>query len=1315
MLTERHGDFSPSVNSLHAFYTPTPEEIIAGTVTLTLTTTGNDNCISVSDNVKLTFTPAPTANAGLDRIVCANAADVSLNGTVSVAGGGTWSGGSGTFSPDANTLNAVYTPSADDITNGTVTLTLTTTGNANCNQVADQMIITITPEPTVNAGSGMEYCSNNPAISLGGSVTTATGGTWGGGNGTFAPNANDLNAVYTPSQGEINTGQITLTLTSTGNGSCVAVSDQVTYVFGPSPIANAGANQSLCANNAEAELVGAVTYASGGTWSGGNGNFSPSVNSLNAFYTPTPEEITAGTVTLTLTTTGNGDCNAVSDDVILKFTPAPTANAGTNKSVCANDPEVHLNGSVSVATGGIWSGGSGTFAPDANALNPTYTPSAADIIAGTVTLTLTTTGNENCNQVASQMVVTITPAPIVNAGIGYELCANNAEITLDGSVTTATGANWSGGNGTFSPNASTLNATYTPSQGEINSGSVTLTLRSTGNGKCLSVEDQVTYTFSTAPTAAAGDDQSLCANNAEAELLGVITIANGATWSGGNGNFSPSVNSLHAFYTPTPEEITAGTVTLTLTTTGNDDCNAVSDNMVLTFTPAPTANAGSNKTVCANAPEVNLNGSISIATGGVWGGGSGTFDPDANTLNATYTPSSAEITAGIATLTLTTTGNAKCNQVTNQMVITITPAPIVNAGLDTDLCSNNSVINLGGSVSAGATTGTWSGGNGTFAPNANDLNAVYTPSQGEVNAGHLTLTLTSTGHGSCVAVADEVTYTFTASPTAFAGDDQSLCANNAEAELLGAVTIATGGTWSGGAGNFSPSVNSLHAFYTPTPEEITAGTVTLTFTTTGNDDCNAVSDNVVLTFTPAPKSNAGLDRTVCANAPEVILNGSVTVATGATWSGGLGTFSPDENTLNATYTPSAEEITAGTVTLTLTTTGNANCNQVADQMVITITPAPIVNAGLDADLCSNNSVINLSGSVSAAATGGTWSGGNGTFAPNANDLNAVYTPSQNEINNGSITLTLTSTGNNQCVAVADEVTYTFTPSPTAFAGDDQSLCANNAEAELLGVITIASGGTWSGGAGNFSPSINSLHAFYTPTPEEITAGTVTLTLTTTGNDNCNSVSDNMILNFTPAPKANAGLDRTVCANAADVSLNGTITVASGATWSGGSGTFFPDINTLNAIYTPSADDITNGTVTLTLTTTGNANCNQVADQMVITITPEPTVYAGAGMEYCSNNPAISLGGSVTTAAGGTWSGGNGTFTPNANDLNAVYTPSQGEINAGQITLTLTSTGNGSCVPVTDEVTYVFGSSTTADAGANNNCDRRNMEWWCRKL
>ncbi len=1299
------GNFSPSVNSLNAFYTPTPEEIAAGTVTLSLTTTGNGNCLAVTDNITITFTPAPTANAGLDKTVCANNADVTLNGAVTVAAGATWSGGSGTFNPDANTLNAVYSPSATEISNGTVTLTLTTTGNGTCNQVTDQMTITITPEPTVNAGTSEELCSNNAAISLNGSVTVATGGTWSGGNGTYNPNANTLNAVYTPSQSEINAGILTLTLTATGIGNCSAVTDVVTYTFGPSPTVDAGTPITVCSNNSQVSLDGTITFASGGTWSGGNGTFFPNANTIDALYNPTATEIASGSLVLTLTTTGNGNCNPEQDVVTITFSPSPSVSAGSDQTVCANNAEVDLNGSINLATGAVWSGGSGTFSPNNTALGATYTPSNAELANGTVTLTLTTTGNGNCLAATDQMTITITPAPTVDAGTGEELCSNNPTISLGGSVTTATGGTWSGGSGTFNPNANALNATYTPSLGEVNAGTLTLTLTSAGNGLCTAVTDNVTFTFGPSPTADAGIDQTLCANNAVASLSGSVSIATGGTWSGGNGSFS-SANNLNTNYTPTAAEIAAGTVTLTLTTTGNGDCLATTDNITLTFTPAPTANAGLDKTVCANNVDVTLNGSVTVASGGTWSGGSGTFNPDANTLNAVYTPSATEIANGTVTLTLTTTGNGICNQVTDQMTITITPEPTVDAGTGEELCSNNPVISLSGSVTT-ATGGTWSGGSGTFNPNANALNATYTPSQGEINAGTLTLTLSSTGNGTCTAVTDDVTYTFGPSPTADAGIDQTLCANNAEAELNGSVTIATGGTWSGGDGNFSPSVNSLNAFYTPTPEEITAGTVTLTLTTTGNGDCLAVTDNITITFTPAPTANAGVDKTVCANNADVTLNGSVTVATGGTWSGGSGSFNPDANTLNSIYSPSATEISNGTVTLTLTTTGNGTCNQVTDQMTITITPEPTVDAGTGEELCSNNAAISLSGSVTTA-TGGTWSGGSGTFNPNANALNATYTPSQGEINAGTLTLTLTSTGNGTCTAVTDDVTYTFGPSPTADAGIDQTLCGNNAVASLSGVVTIATGGTWSGGGGTFS-AVNNLNTNYTPTAAEITAGAATLTLTTTGNGDCLAVTDNITLTFTPAPTVNAGLDKTVCANNADITLNGAVTVASGGTWSGGTGTFNPDANTLNAIYSPSATEISNGTVTLTLTTTGNGTCNQVTDQMTIIITPQPTVDAGTGEELCANNAQITLDGSVTVASGATWSGGSGTFNPNANDLNATYTPSQGEINAGILTLTLTSTGNGTCAPVTDDVSYTFTPSPTADAGANmlvcaNNAD-----------
>jgi gliding motility-associated-like protein len=1245
----------------------------------------------------VTFTPAPVANAGIDQTVCANAADVTLNGSVSVATGGTWTGGTGTFSPDANALGATYTPSAAEIAAGTVTLTLTTTGNGDCIAVTDQMTITITPEPTVDAGVGTELCSNNPEITLNGSVTIASGATWSGGNGSFAPNANDLNAVYTPSQGEITAGTVTLTLTTTGNGNCLAVTDNVTYTFGPSPTASAGADIEVCSNNADAQLNGSVTIATGGTWTGGAGSFSPNANTLNAVYTPTAQEIADGSVNLTLTTTGNGDCLPVTDMVEISFSPAPTANAGLDRTVCANAADVILNGSVTIATGGTWSGGNGTFSPDANTLGATYSPSAAEIAAGTVTLTLTTTGNDDCNAVSDQMTITITPEPVVDAGVGSELCSNNPQISLNGTVTVASGGTWSGGSGTFSPNANDLNATYTPSQSEINSGSLTLTLTSTGNGSCVAVTDNVTYTFGPAPTADAGEDIELCANNATAQLAGAVTVATGGIWSGGAGTFSPNANALNAEYTPTAQEIADGSVTLTLTTTGNGDCVPESDEVEISFTPAPTANAGTDQTVCANDVEVNLNGSVSIATGGTWSGGSGTFTPDANTLNATYVPSAAEIANGQAVLTLTTTGNGDCLPESDQMVITITPEPVVNAGADLDICSNNADVQLNGSV-LNATGGQWTGGLGTYNPDNTTLNAVYTPTLAEIAAGSISLTLTSTGNGNCIAVSDAFVVNFTPAPVVDAGEDITLCAATPTASLDGSYSVAGGAIWSGGNGVFSPNALDTNATYTPTPQEVLDGSVTLTLTTTANGNCLEESDEVTIFFDPEPSVSAGSNLISCANNPTVELEGTFTNASGIQWTGGTGFFNPNDETPNAIYTPSAAEITNGFVSLTIESVGTGACPQVSDVMSITITPAPVVSAGADLEVCANNNTAQLSGSVQFAG-GGQWSGGLGTFTPSNNSLTASYQPTAAEIANGSVTLTLTSIGNGNCDAVADQMTISFTPAPVIDAGVDQTLCDNNADIQLNGSFTVAEGANWSGGAGSYSPDNSTPNAVYTPSSSELQNGSVTLTYTTFGNGNCTPVSDQVTFTFTPAPVVEAGEDYFACVDDLAVPLNGQVTEGStSGVWStNGTGVFIPNASALNGTYLASSQDSLIGQITLTLTSTNNGNCTPVSDDFTVFISPAGTADAGADQFICENNTNISLSGTIGGAATqGSWvSSGSGVFLPNNQGTDVNYIPSDDDLSNGSVTLTFEV---NSCNQASDDVLVTFTPAPEVDAG-----------------
>src|SRR6185503_7491784 len=251
-------------------------------------------------------------------------------------------------------------------------------------------------------------------------------------------------------------------------------------------------------------------------------------------------------------------------------------------------------------------------------------------------------------------------------------------------------------------------------------------------GTCPPASDQVRITFEKAATANAGADITVCASNPRAQLAGVVGGgASSGMWSGGAGTFNPDASALNATYDPTPAEIAAGGVTLTLTTNATGGpCAVASDNVRISINPIATADAGADRTVCTSAPAVQLAGAVGGgAASGTWSGGAGAYAPNASTLNATYTPTAAELAAGGVTLTLTTNDPAgPCGTANDAMRITYSAAATANAGVDLTVCSTSPQVTLAAVVGGGASSGTWSGGAGTFAPNASALNATYTPS-----------------------------------------------------------------------------------------------------------------------------------------------------------------------------------------------------------------------------------------------------------------------------------------------------------------------------------------------------------------------------------------------------------------------------------------------------------------------------------------------------------------------------------------------------------------------------------------------------------
>ena len=703
-------------------------------------------------------------------------------------------------------------------------------------------------------------------------------------------------------------------------------------------------------------------------------------------------------------------------------------------------------------------------------------------------------------------------------------------VTFTDNSTTSNNANITNWDWDFGDsNNSTL---QNPTHSYTNSGTYTVTLIVTTDIGCIDTATNI-ITIDPVPIANAGIDDTVCANNPVVHLAGSVINATGGIWSGGTGTYNPNNTTLITDYTPSNAEITAGFVQLILTTTGNGNCQPVTDTIDITITLSPIVDAGPDDTVCANNPDVQLNGTVLNATGGIWSGGTGTYNPNNTTLNAVYTPSNAEILAGYVTLILTSTGNGNCLPESDTIVITIVPGPIVDAGPDDTVCANSPNINLSGSVTGGSTTGIWTGGAGTFNPNNTTLNAIYTPSNGEITAGTVTLILTSTNNGNCLPVMDSLVITITPEPIVDAGPDDTTCANNPNITLNGSVTGGTTtGQWStSGTGTFSPNDSDLNAVYIPSPADTAAGMVTIVLTSTNNGGCLPVSDTLVLIITPSPWVTAGPDQTICANNLIVPLNGSV--AGGSTtgiWSTtGTGTFSPNNTTLNATYNATTADTAAGSIYIILTSTNNGNCLPVSDTLIVTFSPSPWVNAGPDQLICVDSLFAILNGNIGGGSTTGIWStSGTGTFTPNNTTLNAVYNASTQDSINGQVTLVLTSTNNGNCLPVTDTMVIDILPSGIADAGIDDTVCANNANVSLNGVISGgATEGIWTtSGSGTFTPSDTSLNATYIPSAQDTVNGTVTLYLTTT--NSCNIITESVVITLAPAPVVYAGPDQLIC-------------------------------------------------------------------------------------------------------------------------------------------------------------------------------------------
>ncbi len=1345
--TPGDGSFSDAT-VLTPVYTPGASDISNGTVVLTLTANGNASCDPAVDNMTLTITTGPTADAGSDEEICSDIAfDMSTAATQPTATNFSsvlWTtSGDGTFG-DATSVVTTYTPGATDITNGTATLTLTANGNGSCAPISNDMILTITPAATSEAGDDVSICAGDALdLSVSGTVSASNFSSllWTTpGDGSFS-DATVLTPVYTPGASDISNGTVVLTLTANGNASCDPAVDNMTLTITTGPTADAGSDEAICEGTGY-DLGTSLTPPSASNFSAlswttsGDGSFSDATV-LSPIYTPGANDAANGSVILTLEAIGLGSCSPVTDDVELTIITGPTADAGSDEEICS-DIAFDMSTAATQPTATnfssvLWTtSGDGTFG-DATSVVTTYTPGATDITNGTATLTLTANGNGSCAPISNDMILTITPAATSEAGDDVSICAGDAlDLSVSGTVSASNFSSllWTTpGDGSFS-DATVLTPVYTPGASDISNGTVVLTLTANGNASCDPAVDNMTLTITTGPTADAGSDEEICSDIAfdmsTAATQPTATNFSSVLWTtSGDGTFGDAT-SVVTTYTPGATDITNGTATLTLTANGNGSCAPISNDMILTITPAATSEAGDDVSICAgDALDLSVSGTVSASNFSslLWTTpGDGSFS-DATVLTPVYTPGASDISNGTVVLTLTANGNASCDPAVDNMTLTITTGPTADAGSDEEICSD---IAFDMSTAATQPTATnfssvlWTtSGDGTFG-DATSVVTTYTPGATDITNGTATLTLTANGNGSCAPISNDMILTITPAATSEAGDDVSICAGDAlDLSVSGTVSASNFSSllWTTpGDGSFSDAT-VLTPVYTPGASDISNGTVVLTLTANGNASCDPAVDNMTLTITTGPTADAGSDEEICSDIA-FDMSTAATQPTATNFSSvlwttsGDGTFG-DATSVVTTYTPGATDITNGIATLTLTANGNGSCAPISNDMILTITPAATSEAGDDVSICAGDALdLSVSGTVSASNFSSLlWTTpGDGSFS-DATVLTPVYTPGASDISNGTVVLTLTANGNASCDPAVDNMTLTITTGPTADAGSDEAICEGTGY-DLGTSLTPPSASNFSAlswttsGDGSFSDA-TVLSPIYTPGANDAANGSVILTLEAIGLGSCSPVTDDVELTIITGPTADAGSDEEICSDIAfDMSTAATQPTAtnfSSVLWTtSGDGTF-GDATSVVTTYTPGATDITNGTATLTLTANGNGSCAPISNDMILTITPAATSEAGDDVSICAGD-ALDLSVSGTVSASNfsslLWTTpGDGSFS-DATVLTPVYTPGASDISNGTVVLTLTANGNASCDPAVDNMTLTITTGPTADAGSD---------------
>jgi PKD repeat protein len=949
-------------------------------VTTTYIITGNSATCNDTAHVIVNVNPNPTINIIPTAPTICVGDSIALNATGAI---------NYNWSPNTNlNINTGATVIANPLINTTYNVIGTDANGCSGNTNVSVAVIAY---PIVDAGPDQTFCNTNSTINI--VPINPLGGTWSG-NGILP------NGDFNPSVA--GNGSWSLIYSYTNANGC-SNSDTIIATVSSATSINAGNGFTICASATIFPLNSATP--TGGNWSG--------AGIIGTNFDPSTANIGLNILTYTV---GTGTC-AITDTIHVIVLPNPTINfLPSNPVICFGDTVIiNLNGAASYS-----------WLPSTN-LNVIST-SSYEVFPNTTTNYLVSgTSVDGCVSTTNINVVVNLPSA-VDAGLDLQFCDINDTIILVPNF--PLNGTWTG-SGLVNANG------FNPSL--VGSGQWSLVYTASDLNGCVN-SDTIVASVTSLVNANAGNNITICAN---ANPLNLSGLPSGGSWSGNGinaGFFDPSLVSIGNYtavyslgsgfclstdtmliqvvQTPTitinsnlPNICLGDSINLTATgalnylwspalslsnSSGNSimagpvssgyyyvlatDINGcqTSDSIFININPLPTVDAGLDQQFCNQNIPVTLGGFSPL--NGIWSGAG-------ISTSGVFTPSLVGV--GNWNLIYTFTDVNGCNNSDTLVASVINPAQ-ANAGIDTNICISNNVINLIGSPSGGSWTG----------PNVN-TNGVFTSTPN----GTYTLTYTI-GSGTCLTQ-DNINVTVNALPIVNIGPDIDYCVNGMVTNLLSNVA---GGVWTGNG-----ITNSILGTFNPiliTPGQSTEIIYNFTSATTGCSN----ADTLIANIQPIPHALFDSLPLACINNPLVFISNTPGNNT-YTWLFGDGTSSNAQQVVHTYSYPD-------TFNVQLIATSQFGCMDTVRHQIIVSQP-PIAQFTQNQISPCGPQIITFTNTSNAPFSTFFWNFGNGIIDNTAQPLPITF----NTINSPDTSFIVTLTTNNLCGTNSFQDTINLISSP----------------------------------------------------------------------------------------------------------------------------------------------------------------------------------------------------------------------------------------------------------------------------------------------